>query len=169
MPNENNSELWPQNPRQNFTTVTTWRGNSFIVYTPMALNLISTSISLHPSPSPPSPSPFLIPKHRLFKLCSSSSCFRTSAQSGGTEGRGVTQEDPPLPAALSGMYMHVSTVFFVQHVFDLLIFVEIDNLICMVVSQSGVGNLIDIELLDSVVSCHPEKFGSWVDRDMASI
>ena len=105
MPNENNSELWPQNPRQIFTTVTTWRGNSFIVYTPMALNLISTSISLHPSPSPPSPSPFLIPKHRLFKLCSSSSCFRTSAQSGGTEGRGVTQEDPPLPAALSGMYM----------------------------------------------------------------
>lgn len=89
----------------------------------MALSLISTSISLHPGPSP-----FLIPKHRLFKLCSSSSCFRTSAQSGGTEGRGVTQEDPPLPAALSGMYMHVSTVFFVQHVFDLLIFVEIDHL-----------------------------------------
>lgn len=53
--------------------------------------------------------------------------------------------------------------------FDLLIFVEIDHLICMVVSQSGVGNLIDIELLDSVVSCLPEKFGSWVDRDMASI
>ncbi|KAJ9685962.1 hypothetical protein PVL29_015040 [Vitis rotundifolia] len=101
MPNENNSELWPQNPGQNFTTVTTWRGNSFTVYTPMALNLISASTSLHPSPSPPSPSPFLIPKHRLFKLCSSSSCFRTSAQSGGTEGVGVTQEDPPLPATLS--------------------------------------------------------------------
>ncbi|KAF7145223.1 hypothetical protein RHSIM_Rhsim04G0081600 [Rhododendron simsii] len=61
----------------------------------MALNFIS--VSLHPKPPSPSP-PFLNPKHKtLVKLHLQYplSSFRTAAQSEGTQGGRVTEEEDP--------------------------------------------------------------------------
>lgn len=79
----------------------------------MALNFIS--VSLHPKPPGPS---FLNPKHKnQFKLHLQHplSSFRTATQTEGTQGGGVTEEDPQTYPGMV-VFLLISQLFLVGFV-----------------------------------------------------